>query len=228
MIVLMIMILIFMVVFGMCVKNQKEGVVQSSASKSSWQATAAGTYTTEDKITIKLKGADPGGIQGSSLSENNITVYLNENIVDCTKTVTKKETSENYVLYDIELSGFTTGGMMQLKIGSGTLTDKSGKTNSDVYIGTGIIIQEPPVDYATLESMYGTVVSGYTGYSETDVTEWKLLYVDEEKEDAILISSNRLPTSGIPINSYTLSNFQNDNMQEIIIGCGWQNVVLQQ
>ena len=35
------------------------------------------------------------------------------------------------------------------------------------------------VDFETLESLYGKVVNGYTGYEATDVTEWKLLYVDE-------------------------------------------------
>ena len=62
---------------------------------------------------------------------------------------------------------------------------------------------EKRADYATLESLYGKVVNGYTGYSATDVTEWKLLYVDEENRDALIISSNVLeppqPTAkGIP------------------------------
>ena len=52
-----------MAICGVLVKKQNDGVVQVPTSKSSWQATAAGTYTTTDKITITLKGADPGGIR---------------------------------------------------------------------------------------------------------------------------------------------------------------------
>ncbi len=45
-------------------------------------------------------------------------------------------------------------------------------------------------DYEKLRSMYGTIVNGYTGYTATDVKEWKLLYVDEENNDAFLIASD--------------------------------------
>ena len=66
-------------------------------------------------------------------------------------------------------------------------------------------------DFKTLESLYGKVVNGYTGYKATDVTEWKLLYVDEENRDAFIISSNTLTASSIPLVSksgveYTGSN----------------------
>lgn len=71
-------------------------------------------------------------------------------------------------------------------------------------------------DFETLESLYGKVVNGYAGYTATDVTEWKLLYVDEENRDAFIISSSKLTApkpkaNGIPIVSdsgvqYTGSN----------------------
>jgi len=63
---------------------------------------------------------------------------------------------------------------------------------------------EKHIDFDTLESAYGKVVNGYSGYEATDVIEWKLLYVDEENRDAIIISSNTLPVpqpteNGIPL-----------------------------
>lgn len=65
---------------------------------------------------------------------------------------------------------------------------------------------ETPIDFATLESNYGDVVNGYTGYTAIDVIEWKLFYVDEQNREAFIISSNTLaapqPTdSGIPLTS---------------------------
>ena len=69
-----------------------------------------------------------------------------------------------------------------------------------------------PIDYKELESLYGKVVRGYTGYSATNVTEWKLLYVDEQYNEAFIISSNSVslgpPIPLISINGleYTGSN----------------------
>jgi len=69
---------------------------------------------------------------------------------------------------------------------------------------------EKRADYETLKSMYGTVVNGYNAGKDLDATKkvdsWKLLYVDEENGDAILISSNALPkpqptANGIPFES---------------------------
>ena len=93
------------------------------------------------------------------------------------------------------------------------ITVKVKDVEYDIY-GDGSV--DTHIDFETLESSYGKVVSGYTGYSATDVTEWKLLYVDEENRDAFIISSNTLeapqPTeNGIPLVSksgvsYTGSN----------------------
>ena len=47
-----------------------------------------------------------------------------------------------------------------------------------------------------LRSMYGTEVSGYTGYTAIDVTEWKLFYVDEDNKEVFLISSNTVANTG--------------------------------
>ena len=69
-------------------------------------------------------------------------------------------------------------------------------------------------DFSSLRSLYGTEVSGYNPPEGTDVTGWKLFYVDEERGEAALISSNTLaapqPTAnGIPVDGgYTLSDFQ--------------------
>lgn len=68
-----------------------------------------------------------------------------------------------------------------------------------------------PIDYKKLESLYGTVVNGYTGYSATDVTEWKLFYVDEQYNEAFIVSSNAVSFGAIPLISsngveYTGSN----------------------
>lgn len=70
------------------------------------------------------------------------------------------------------------------------------------------ILEDGTVDktpeFEILESSYGYTVNGYIGYTATDVTEWKLLYVDEENRDAFIISSNTLPrpqptANGIPL-----------------------------
>ena len=60
------------------------------------------------------------------------------------------------------------------------------------------------VDFVTLESLYGKVVNGYTGYTATDVTKWKLYYVDEKDRELFIISSNVVPApqpteNGIPL-----------------------------
>ena len=73
---------------------------------------------------------------------------------------------------------------------------------------------EKRADYETLESLYGTVVSGYTGYSATDITEWKLLYVDEENRDAIIIASGVTDRKGPLL-------YKNSNNQEY---SGYQDV----
>ena len=52
-------------------------------------------------------------------------------------------------------------------------------------------------DITELRSMYGTVVSGYTGYTATDVTGWQLLYVDENNKEAFIISTNGVDVSPV-------------------------------
>lgn len=65
----------------------------------------------------------------------------------------------------------------------------------DIYYNGDVI---GPINYKKLESLYGNVVSGYTGYSATNVTEWKLLYVDEQYNEAFIVSSNSV-SLGPPI-----------------------------
>ena len=67
------------------------------------------------------------------------------------------------------------------------------------------------VDYDTLRSMYGTIVSGYTGYTATDVTNWVLFYVDQKNKEAFLVSrytiANPIGNSGIPFISSNGSEY---------------------
>ncbi len=89
------------------------------------------------------------------------------------------------------------------------LTIKIKENVYDIYNNGNII---GPIDYKKLESLYGKLVNGYSGYTATDVTEWKLLYVDEQYNEAFIVSSNAIPLGPpIPLTSvkgieYTGSN----------------------
>lgn len=79
----------------------------------------------------------------------------------------------------------------------------------DIYKNGDVI---GPINYKELESLYGMVVNGYKGYSATNVTEWKLLYVDEQYNEAFIVSSNSvslgppIPLTSVKGVEYTGSN----------------------
>ena len=99
-----------------------------------------------------------------------------------------------------ELIGETANGSIEdvSAVGDGTyMLEYQSKDREEPYefsvdangVVTLLDSNQGTVDYATLRSMYGTVVSGYTGYTATDVTEWKLFYVDEKNKEAFLMAS---------------------------------------
>ena len=143
---------------------------------------AVDSYSEEEMIEqIKLANQE---YQMARFSETNLSAadYISgrlEKIYD-NVTVTPKSETQNYPMI-VQINDFKYD-----LLGDGTA--------------------EKRADYETLESLYGTVVNGYTGYSATDVTEWKLLYVDEENREVFIISSNSLERTEIKTSKYTGSN----------------------
>ena len=82
--------------------------------------------------------------------------------------------------------------------------------NSKFDIERDGTIEKTP-DYETLRSAYGKVVNGYTGYEATDVTEWKLYYVDEENKEAFIISSDVIDMKELSAKSNSNVNYTGSN-----------------
>ena len=83
-------------------------------------------------------------------------------------------------------------------------------------ISTNGYVLKSNIEFDKLRSLYGKVVKNYSGYIDTNVTEWKLFYVDEENRDAFIISSNVLPipqptSNGIPLISKTNVEYSGSN-----------------
>lgn len=170
-------------------------------------------------ITIALLTGDNGLIGKTGEAKNATEESAIKENLEINVLASYKKRSIDYNLLNNKLSNIN-----GLKYKNNSISDSNKITKLPDWVDIkgykfdiledGTIEKRP--DFETLESLYGTVLNGYNGYEATDVTEWKLLYVDEENREAFIISSNIispqvLKNSGIPLISsngvsYTGSN----------------------
>lgn len=153
-------------------------------------------------ITIAVLTGDNGLISKSNEAKNATDEAAIKENLEVNVLASFKKTKINYDLLNNNLLNIN-----ELKYKENPLSDinKIEKLPASVdvkgykfdILEDGSVEKRP--DYETLKSMYGTVVSGYTGYKATDVSEWKLLYVDEENRDAIIIASESAKHGNVPI-----------------------------
>ena len=154
-------------------------------------------------ITVAALTGDNGligktGEAKNAVEEANIKEELEVNVL-----ASYKKRSINYDLLNSKLSNIS-----GLKYKNNSIGDTNKITKLPDWVDVkgykfeiledGTVQKRP--DYEKLRSLYGTVVNGYTGYTATDITEWKLFYADEDNRELFIISSNVLeppqPSSG--------------------------------
>ena len=119
--------------------------------------TISKTATPLETITLKIKGTDDSGSSTSTLTNDNIKVYINGSLVTpSSKGISATAGVTGGKEYTILISGINSAGSMTVMIDAGTLTDAVGNASAKASITTGITIRK----YTASEVTYSGTSSG--------------------------------------------------------------------
>ena len=141
----------------------KTYTVTSDITLPKWSLVSATTETTSktatplEIITLKIKGTDDSGSSTSTLTNDNIKVYINGSLVTpSNKGISATAGITGGKEYTILISGINSAGSMTVIIDAGTLTDAVGNVSTEASITTGITIRK----YTASEVTYSGTSSG--------------------------------------------------------------------